>query len=587
MRFSPKSSLRFAPMPKKALLAASASLMALAACGGGGDAASGVSSEAKPTAKAAAKMSAESPIDAAFKLKGGEPLDVDALFTLFPSTVRPEYDSATFDKDLGATIVTNLRFADRDLGDDVEFDGFVIERAELYGVDREAIGQVNNTTLAAIDAPFEKVFTKIRLFGVNGESAAATENEESGEMDEAEGKLTIEAIEFDNLRIRQGGIPEESEGNPLALFVNAFELGGLYMKGAMLGGGSDEAALRFDVPDMRVVGIGGGKIGALIAKDAVYSLEQSPEALEQLGDAIGPQGDVLMNSPLRNLIAPGLQESKFSEFEWRNIDFAGLLPFGLSGEKPPLKKTDMINLGTAVIRDAETLINGKLFSTVPVTELTNAEFTWLAPSNIRTVAEGGTYDFTAYVSEGDEAAADILKTYGLDSVKADSTFDYTWDPKKGGARLSTDFLAPALADVKFAMDFDGVTLKALEAATEEGDENPVQSLAQFKGMSLEIDEENLLDAVFALSAQQSGGDGDTIRRSVPLMMQMASLQLAAVNPRIPDYISALGGFIEKGGKLTITASPETPLHIGELSNQIEGNPQSLPDLLNLEMTLDE
>jgi hypothetical protein len=348
-----------------------------------------------PASVAAANPDAASPLDKPYRLKGGAEVDVDRLFEILPLYLRPTYEKAVFDKKLGATVVTNLKF-----GDVAASKGFTARRAEFYGVNLDKIESLQASTDAPVDAPLELVLAKLRLFDVA--SIGAGHNSE---------ETTIGGVEIDSLRIRRGGIPKSSPSSGLAAFFNSFDVAGVYFKDIRATGGdigTTDTGAAFDItaPDVRFVGLGGGKLKSLLARDLDYLIRQSPDAIAAAGRGLGPAGDILVNGPLRNFIAPENQRTKLKTLEWKDISFAGLMAYGLKGERPPLNARNLINLGTLRLTDAETFIGDKRLSIVPETVVSAMEFTWLAPSKIRAVTRGGQFDFTAYLNEYERVASD-------------------------------------------------------------------------------------------------------------------------------------------------------------------------------------
>jgi hypothetical protein len=141
-----------------------------------------------------------------------------------------------------------------------------------------------------------------------------------------------------------------------------------------------------------------------------------------------------------------------------------------------------------------------------------------------------------------------------------------------------------MASGDISMSLSGLKLAEIAKLVEAGEANPVQKVGAFNGFSLTFDDDKLMDAIFALSALQTGGSPEDLRQSVPAMMNMAGLQLAMLNPRFTDYIQALGGFIKNGGTLKIEAKPAQPMPIEALMESVENEPQTLPDTLNLTVT---
>lgn len=550
------------------VLLAGVAALALAACGKNDKAAEGPQSE---TSAQAAKADAGSPLDTRFTLKNAEPVDIDAFLELFPADSRPTYDAATFDKSIGATVVENLRFADAEDGE-----GVIVSRAEFFGLDMDALERVRSAENTGANAPFETIFDKVRLHDIVSQGLA--DGEEAVEM-------TIDGVEFDKLQIRQGGVEGDGAGDEGARFVNAVNLAGIYLKNfSMTTATPDAPAVVMSAPDLRFVGLGGGKLGAVIANDVQYEVAQTPESLAAMTEAMGPQAAMFLSGPLAGFIAPEKQQVKMKTLEWRNIDFSGLLPWGLKSETPPMTEENLIDLGTMKATGMETFINGKRAATVAEATMTAGEFTWLAPSNLRFDSKGVVYDFTAYVPTAEEAAVKTLKDHGLDNVKGSGSAAWVWNSKSGAADLTYTATMEKVADVKAAFGFSNLKIAELAAAMEEGETDAVLNQGALKGFSLEVKDEKALDAVFALAALQMGGAGEDLRQSAPAMIRLSGAQAAQMNPRISGYVNAFADFIAKGGSLKIAAAPAEPVAFTALQATTATAPQTFPDVINLTVT---
>ncbi len=548
----------------KTLLAGAAAL-ALVACGDKEQAGEAPKSE---TAAKAAKASAASPLDSKFRLKDGEPLDIEVLLAQMPEESRPTYDGAEFDPKLGATVVTNLRFADADDGESI-----LVERAEFYGVDLDAVERIENATEASADAPFETVFQKVRLLDISAEG-----------IDDDNAAFTIGGAELDHLAIRQGGAKGDGSGNEAARFFNAVSLAGLYFKDFSFSMEEEEgAAISMTAPDLRFVGVTGGKLEAIIANGLTYEVSQSDEAIAAMSRAMGPQGAFLMNGPLKNFLGLGNQRTVIESLVWRDIDFSGLLEWGLKGEEPPATARNLIDLGTMKATNMESFLNGKRAVAVEEATISDAEFTWIIPSKIRADTKGAVYDFTAYAPETEEAVIEVLKEHGLDNVKGDGYAEWKWNADNGGAVLDYVANAKGVATFSMGLGLGGLKLDDMAAAMDEGDDNAVATLGAFKNFSMKFEDEKALDAIFDISALQMGGTGDDLRQSAPALIRLSGAQAAQLNERISGYVDALADFVAKGGALEISAEPAEPVALSTLQSSAIA-PQTLPDVLDLKVT---
>ncbi len=525
---------------------------------------------APAAAGAATSATAGSPLDAPYKLSGGEKVDIDALFALIPEDDRPTYESATFDAATGATVVTALRFADRNGSG-----GLTIDRAEFYGVHLEAIERVEAGT-PPVDATFEKIFEKVRLFGLKPETSV------DGSL------MTIGAIELDQFSLRQGGFPKDSEKGNGARFFNAFSLGGLYFKDLVVAKAGDEAGtsgtMAVTAPDLRFVGVGGGKLDALIAKNFEYSMEQTEASRALMANAMGPAGGLFMSGPLKAFIAPDNQQSKIKSFEWRKVDFSGWLAYALKEEKPPLTAKNLINLGSLRAESIETYIGGKRAQSIGEVSLPSMEFTWLVPSKLRGASKNEVHDFSAYLPESEAEAIAILKKHGLNNVKAAGDFSIDWDSTKGGAALKSNFDSVGLADTTLSVELAGLELEKINAAMAAGEKDAVVTQGQFKGFGLKVADDNLLDALFELAAIESGQTAADMRAQAPAMVRLSGAQLAAMNPRFGEYVDAIANFLAEGGTLEIKTNPPAPVPFMTIMMTGQTAPEALPDVLGLSVT---
>lgn len=550
-------------MTLRKILFACAALLALAACGKKEEAGT-------PEKSAASAQAAASPLDSEFTLEGAKPLDVDALFAFLPEDSRPTYDSAKFDEKLGATVVSNLRFHENGA------ETFTIARAEFYGVDLDAIERVKAAETASADAPFETIFQKIRIFDL-------TAND--GDADNS--KATIGAAEIGALRVRQGGL-KGVDDNGLAWLLNGVNVGGLYFKNLAFTNNEPSAPeMSFSADDFRIVDVSGGKIAAIIGNGLDYEYAQTEDSKNALQSLLGPQAALVLQSPLKGMIAPDKQRTTIKSLEWRGLDFSGLVAHGLKGEKPPYTATDLLSLGDMSFTDMQTFIDDRLAASIEKSTISAKTFTWFVPTKITAATKGMVYDFSAYAPETEEATLEIIRKHGLDNVTGEASAEWTWDSDKGDAALNYSFDTEGFADFTLNLDLSGFEIAKIADAIEAGDDAAVADTASFKDFSMTLADEKLLEAIFDITAIQTGGSGADLRQSVPAMIRLSGAQAGELGPRFPAYVDAIANFVASGGTLKISAEPPKPVSIQSIATTGETAPQTLPDLLNLEITRKE
>jgi len=259
------------------------------------------------------------------------------------------------------------------------------------------------------------------------------------------------------------------------------------------------------------------------------------------------------------------------------------LGWGLKGETPPMDAENLIDLGQMKAQNLDAYVSGRRVSTIAEATVTDAAFTWLAPSLIRAETKGAVYDLTAYIPETEEATLKVLKDNGLDSIRGDGNAQWQWNANSGVAGFDYVATTEGFLDFSMALDMSELKLKDIAKAQEDGHATPVASIGKFNEFTLSLKDEKALDAIFGIAALQMGGTADDLRQSAPAMIRLSGMELAQMNPRLSDYVNAVADFVAKGGSLEISASPEEPVAFSTLQSAGSA-PQDLPDTLNLKVT---
>jgi len=258
-----------------------------------------------------------------------------------------------------------------------------------------------------------------------------------------------------------------------------------------------------------------------------------------------------------------------------------VLEWGMRDERPPVLEKDLINLGSISMSKAENFIGEKRASYIEEVTFSPINFTWLVPSDIRADVKGSIYDYTAFVPEEEEEILSVLTSNGLDNIKGDGFTQWTWDDKTGVASLKQEATTEGFADLLFDFEFGGLEIEKFEELLNESEGKTLLADAALKSLSIKVDDEKALDALFDIAALQMGGTGEDLRLSVPAMIRLSGLQVAQINPRISGYIEAVAEFVGKGGALAIEAKPEEPV---SLMSMQAIDPTTIPDVINLTIT---
>ncbi|MEO0320251.1 MAG: hypothetical protein AAF199_05085 [Pseudomonadota bacterium] len=566
--------------------------LALSACGNSDD--GGTTTGSTDSAVGASALSAGqgSPFDKPFTLKSGAAFDVDALLVAMGYEGLKPYGAVQFDDKLGATVLTDLRF------DDGDGSAITIEKAELFGVSEDAIEAVR-TGAAAIDAPFETLFQKVRLYGVDVDidtdedevdltvEGSDIDLSSPGANDLDEATITVGGIEIDTLKVRQGGIPDDlPDASAPAVFFNSFDLAGIYFKDATFAfSGEQTGAFSWIAPDFRFVDIAGGKLGAIIANDFEYSFRQSPQAMALALSSMGPQAEALLTGPLGNALGLNGQRVKAETMTWRGIDFAGLMDWGLKGEMPPTSATNLVSLGAGEISSYQQFIGDKRLMVAEKSTFAMDKFTWLIPNEITNDVKNAVYDLTAYVEDEDTATLTALTSRGLDNVKGDGFFTWNWNDKSGESSLRYGGTTDKLADFNLSMALGNLKFDEIATLIDTQDQAGVIGLGSFDKAKLTFTDKNLLAVIYDVAAGQMGaGTGEDLRQSAPALLRVSGSQFTAINPRFGGYLDAVAAFLGNGGTLEISAEPDAAVPFAQLGIVSQTAPTTLPDVLNLSVT---
>ncbi len=515
-------------------------------------------------------MGGKSPLDKPFTYKGGEELDVDGFFTAMADDGESKisYDSASFDKKSGATVITNLASPSDDNGG-----AMTIGRLELYGLNKENIEALKS------DTPSEgmmEIFRKVRAYDISiSDGGDGAEN------------FTIGALEIDGLKI-DGSKPENAEdmkdGQELAQALDSFSLGGIYMKDLSLQAKEgDQAGINVKLADLRLGGVEGGKFGGLYIAGMDYDMTQSPEMRNMIMSEMDPNMAAMLNGPLGNIILPGSQQASIGELRWGGADISGLMGYLRSGEKPPFSAKNLITIGGVETKDVVQKINGQTAMTSKKSVLDPITFEWLIPTHIASRDNTSVVNLAAYMPADNEGMMALVTDNGLDNIPSKSEFAWDYDTKGGKATLMSDTKMKGFANISFNFNVSEAKLDTIATALEAEDDSALQNIA-IDGFSLRIEDENLLNLIFGIAGQQYNQSADEMRQTATGMMGLVQMQASQLGPDYSGFVTAVQGFMSEGGVLEIKMAPKEKLTLGSLEGLASQDPATIPETLGLTIT---
>ena len=610
------------------MLGATAAL-ALAACGGGDEAAGDA-----PRAAASQSQKAGDLFAADYRLKGATEVDAETLLAALPAPLTASFDAAQFDKDAGAVVYTNL-FISLDGAPDGM--GLRIDEARVWGADMAHLEALKAG--GADKEAFKALFDRMLMTGVR------SENLSFGATSIA---MAYDAIALDGVSARgwlyEAAATEEGDAadavpaaaaafvalvQKSAAFTHALAVDKVIYKdgsfsakdtekgGEISGVIAESASVNYKGGDYEsgyIRGLVTTTTGPAEFDPSLFtpSQEPNPELAAEIADnpmavltaALGPMGAHPVTLATASY-AGSTMEQRIDEMALAGTKFAKALPYLVSMTLPPLTETDLIDYGTVTIKGQQESLDGVVYGRIEETRIDALKFHWLVPSEFKAVFKGMDYDVNAIVDLMEkqqlalatpETEAMIAATmepvrasveaFGLSRLTGDGDFSWDWDGESGDARSAFSAKFDELVSISYSTDLGGPDLAGWKAAIEQSEETgvfPVE-LLEFSGFDLSVTDATLIDRIFAVAGPQMGSTPEDLRASAPAMIRMFGGQMGQMAPELPGYAEAFAAFLEKGGALKISAAPEAAVSFADIANASQAAPQTMPSVVGLTVT---
>ncbi len=526
----------------------------------------------------ATAVQASAPFEKSYRLRRAEAVDGEAVMQALGISAD-SYEAAVFDRDLGAVVVTQLTFADQE--GDAE-SSLSIGRMEMFGPDLDQIEAIKSGAMGEL----EEVFDRVRVYDLEASGVAQVDAEED---EEAETQPVAMRITVGGLELRKpqfAGLPaggeDADEKKQMAAMLRgvAFDQLGIY--DLDIGDVTGPSGETFDLTlgEMTIGGYSDGTLGRILMEKLDYTAVQDMDALKTALTDLGPGAAVLTDSPLASFLFPGNSRSTAESLRWDGFSVEGLLGYLERGETPPLDATDLIRIGGLEVRDQVAYVNGKTAARVGRTTMSEIPFVHFMPKSVQMQTRDAVTDFTAYVPPEQSELITLLRDQGLDDVPSTSELRYSYDPQANTISLETTGTARGLYDSRLAFDVAEFDYPALLNGDDASSEAALMGTA-LESFTLMIEDEALLDTIFEVYGAIAGQEPETLRQQAVGLATLGALQGGAISPRIPEYATALSTFLSEGGTLTISASPEQAVTVGEVMTAAQANPGRVLDALNL------
>ena len=205
----------------------------------------------------------------------------------------------------------------------------------------------------------------------------------------------------------------------------------------------------------------------------------------------------------------------------------------------------------------------------------------------------------------DPKARDAFHQLGYDTLTGDLKFNGSWDVESGMVDLSEYSLTlDDVGSLAMSIQISGYTLefvKAMQQAQAAAASNPDPQAAQqamgfamlgmlqqlsFNSASIRFDDASVTERALAFAGKKQGLSGDDMRGALEGMLPLMLGGLGI--PSLQKQISAAANiYLDNPQNITISAFPASPVAVPVIMGAGMGNPKSLVDLLNVQITANE
>jgi hypothetical protein len=205
----------------------------------------------------------------------------------------------------------------------------------------------------------------------------------------------------------------------------------------------------------------------------------------------------------------------------------------------------------------------------------------------------------------DPKARDTFKQLGYDTLTGDLKLNGTWDVDSGMVDLSNySITLDDVGRLAMSIQISGYTLefiKAMQQAQVAAASNPDPQAAQqaigfamlgmmqqlsFNSASIRFEDASVTERALAFAGKKQGLSGDDMRGALKGMLPLMLGGLGI--PSLQKQISAAAStYLDNPENITISATPSSPVAVPVIMGAGMGDPKSLVDLLNVQITANE
>lgn len=319
----------------------------------------------------------------------------------------------------------------------------------------------------------------------------------------------------------------------------------------------------------------------------------------------------------------------------RDFKTSGLLDYLSKRKIPPVSATTILSLGKWHGEDMDTRMGEDVVAHTPSFDMDMSHFHWFIPTklsfdlpeanyDLKALSQWATELFSTFAeAEGENVDAEQIETYidqgmeilaaqDMENIPLAANFSYDWNPETGSASASIGY---GINDVfSIGMNFDGAigdfdslatTFSTEDGFNKEALSAVLESQGAFSSASYDItDYGSGLDKIFSLvvdfaklvpegNAEQiamlQNTDAKSLRLMASSMVRMGGMAANEQFPPAVKWINQLADFVQKGGKIEISAHPEKTVTVASAKAAKEAGvetPEQIIDFFGVKVTHD-
>lgn len=258
---------------------------------------------------------------------------------------------------------------------------------------------------------------------------------------------------------------------------------------------------------------------------------------------------------------------------------------GISIDAPQPDAARSDRYDTLSVDDVSVMRDGREMVGVARLSIENDDFVEAYPRKFVMRVDDVVFD-PSVAPNGAEAMTQ-LRSLGYEKLTFDFALDGTWDDTEETARVAPlKITGTDIGTLELSLTLAGVSREVLDEM-----QKPEPSFEQLTGLAisdlrLRFDDSSVTNRILSAQAAEMGTDAASLagQLAAALPLLLSPLQ----NPPFQTKVAtAAGAFLQDPKSITVTAQPPEPVSFMEVFGTSQAAPETLPDLLNADITANQ